>query len=83
MRPAQRACGSGRGEVQPHIPCPGGIPQIPLECPVDFSTKVFTAIHKKHTIPLEFLFSFVSVTLQFMLAHFPQHSMQREFSSQL
>lgn len=31
---------------KPHIPCAGWIPEIPLECPFDISTKVFTAIHK-------------------------------------
>lgn len=29
-----------------HIPCTGWTPDIPLECPVEISTNVFTAIHK-------------------------------------
>lgn len=79
MRPHQRLWFWERSK--PHIPCAAWIPEIPLECPFDISTKVFTAIHKS-TLDL-WNFCLVLCCYPAIHAHFPQHLMQRAFSSQL
>lgn len=73
---------SGRGKVNPTL-LPWGNPSETSCVPSWYFTKGIYSHSQEHTVLLEFWFSFVSVILQFMLACFPQHLMQRAFSSQL